>query len=131
LEILLKILFAKFRLWTLSRSKNYNVSIGNSKSKFIHLYLCTLRSIYIIKEFMHRLVDENLLHGFWWIKNKILWFAKNTWADAIAALENATEFIGNFREAEIFGFILLQFYFGGCDLIDLYYLKGTSIAQAM
>jgi phage-related protein len=44
---------------TLSRFKNYNVSIGNSKST-IHLYLRTLRSIYNKGILVHRLVDENL-----------------------------------------------------------------------
>jgi hypothetical protein len=45
LEILLKIPLQNLDYETLSRFKNYNVSIGNSKST-IHLYLRTLRSIY-------------------------------------------------------------------------------------
>jgi hypothetical protein len=47
---------------TLSRFKNYNVSIGNSKST-IHLYL---RTIYIYNKgiLVHRLVDEKPLLGF-------------------------------------------------------------------
>jgi hypothetical protein len=47
--------------------------------------------------------------------------------DAIAALENATEFIGNCK-AEIFGFFLLQFYLVAV-LIDLYYLKERQLRK--
>jgi hypothetical protein len=74
---------------TLSRFKNYNVSIGNSKST-IHLYLRTLRSIYNKGILVHRLVDEKPLQGFWWIKTRSLIRKKNTWTGMIAALENAT-----------------------------------------
>jgi hypothetical protein len=64
-----KYFFAKFRLWNFIQVKNYNVSIGNSKST-IHLYLRTLRSIYNKGILVHRLVDENLLQAFDGLKTR-------------------------------------------------------------
>jgi hypothetical protein len=57
---------------------------------------------------------KNLYTAFDGLKQGPLIRKKNTWTGMRLALENATEFIGT--EAEIFGFILLQFYFGGCGL---------------
>lgn len=114
---------------TLSRFKNYNVSIGNSKST-IHLYLRTLRSIYNKGILVHRLVDEKpfarLFDG---LKTRSFDSQKKYLdRDSIAALENTTIFIGTAKQKYL-DLFLLQFYFGGCDLIDLYYLKERQLRK--
>ena len=114
---------------TLLRFKNYNLSIGNSKST-VHLYLRTLRSIYNKGILVHRLVDEKpfarLFEG---LKTRS-YDSRKKYLDreAIFEMERTDLFIGTAKQKYL-DLFLLQFYFGGCDLIDLYYLKERQLRK--
>jgi hypothetical protein len=114
---------------TLLRFKNYNISIGNSKST-IHLYLRTLRTIYNKGIMMHRLVDEKpfarLFDG---LKTRS-YDSQKKYLDreAIYELETTKLFMGTAKQKYL-DLFLLQFYFGGCDLIDIYYLKERQLRK--
>lgn len=114
---------------TLLRFKNYNLSIGNSKST-VHLYLRTLRTIYNKGILVHRLVDEKpfarLFEG---LKTRS-YDSRKKYLDreAIFEMERTDLFIGTAKQKYL-DLFLLQFYFGGCDLIDLYYLKERQLRK--
>lgn len=105
----------------LLRFKNYQIGLGNSKAT-VHLYLRTLRSIYNKAALRYELPVKKPFDGV---------FAGLT----IKSFNNKKKYL-NKAEIEILekcnfanekqkylDLFLLQFYFGGCDLIDLYYLK--------
>ena len=108
----------------LSQFKNYNISIGNAKAT-IHLYLRTLRAIYNKGILKHKLADQKPFAGvFAGLKTKS-YDSKKKYLDreSLRQLENL-ELGARQKYVDLF---LLQFYFGGCDLIDLYYLKKRQI----
>jgi len=111
----------------LMRFKNYNVSIGNSKST-THLYLRTLRTIYNKGILMHKFADQKPFTGvFDGLKTRSYDSQKKYLdRDTLVKLENLDLKNEKQKYVDLF---LLQFYFGGCDLIDLYYLKKRQIRK--
>lgn len=112
---------------TLMRFRNYQLGIGNSKST-IHLYLRTLRAIYNKGILVHKLpnampfakVLDNLKQRSYDNKKKYLD------KDLVIKVENLDLQTAKQKYVDLF---LLQFYFGGCDLVDLYYLKTNQIKR--
>lgn len=111
----------------LMRFRNYHLGIGNQRST-VHLYLRTLRAIYNKCLLKYSIPDKKPFTGvFNGLKvksysNKKKYISK----EDVQLLE------GYFVAGESQKYIdlwLLQFYFGGCDLIDLYYLPKTSIRK--
>ncbi|SHG28616.1 tyrosine-type recombinase/integrase [Flavobacterium johnsoniae] len=111
----------------LMRFRNYQVGIGNSKNT-VHLYLRTLRAIYNKGILIHKIPDEKPFTGvFAQLKtksfsNKKKYLDQNT----ILLLESLDLKSEKQKYVDLF---LLQFYFGGCDLIDLYYLNKKQIRR--
>jgi hypothetical protein len=111
----------------LMRFRNYQLGIGNSKST-IHLYLRTLRAIYNKGILVHKLnntmpfakVLDNLKQRSYDNKKKYLD------KDLVIEVENLDLQTAKQKYIDLF---LLQFYFGGCDLVDLYYLKTNQIKR--
>jgi len=111
----------------LMRFRNYHTGIGNSKST-IHLYLRTLRAIYNKGILVHKLpnmmpfagVLDNLKQRSYDNKKKYLD------KDLIIKLEGLNLQTAKQKYIDLF---LLQFYFGGCDLVDLYYLKTAQLRR--
>lgn len=114
---------------TLIRFKNYNISIGNSKST-VHLYLRTLRSIYNKGIMIHRLVDEKPFSKVFEGLKTRSYDSQKKYLDreAIEVLESTVLFKTTAKQKYL-DLFLLQFYFGGCDLIDLYYLKERQLRK--
>lgn len=112
---------------TLIHFKNYNQSIGNSKST-IHLYLRTLRTIYNKGILIHKLSDQKpFARVFDGLKTKSFDSRKKYLdRESILKLENLYLLTAKQKYVDLF---LLQYYFGGCDLIDLYYLKERQIRK--
>lgn len=112
---------------TLMRFRNYQLGIGNSKST-IHLYLRTLRAIYNKGILVHKLsntmpfakVLDNLKPRSY--DNKKKYLDKNL----VIKVENLNLQSAKQKYIDLF---LLQFYFGGCDLVDLYYLRNKQIRR--
>jgi hypothetical protein len=111
----------------INRFKNYNVGIGNSKNT-VHQYLRTFRAIYNKGIMKYSLVDKKPFTGvFGGLKvksyqNKKKYLTK----DSVLLLEQ----LQLKTKAQLYVDIwLLQFYFGGCDLIDLYYLKSIMVRK--
>jgi len=112
---------------TLISFKNYNLSIGNSKST-IHLYLRTLRAIYNKGILMHRLSDQKPFNRvFDGLKTKS-YDSRKKYLDreSISKLEALNMLTAKQKYVDLF---LLQFYFGGCDLTDVYYLKERQVRK--
>ena len=112
---------------TLLAFKNYNLSIGNSKST-VHLYLRTLRSIYNKGILKHRFSNEMPFKGVFDQLKTRSFDSRKKYLDraAIVKLENLEL---NSEKQKYLDLFLLQFYFGGCDLIDLYYLKKRQLRK--
>jgi len=107
--------------------RNHNFSIYNSKST-IHLYLRTLRAIYNKGIRFHKLEDQKPFVGVF-DKLKVRSFdskKKYLNRDMLSKFEGLH--LGNEKQKYI-DLFLLQFYFGGCDLIDLYYLKKVQLRK--
>jgi hypothetical protein len=96
------------------------VSIGNSK------FILTLHRLFIIGILVHRLVDEKPFRAFDGLKQGPL--IQNTWTGMRLRPWNATEFIGTAKQKYLVYFYCSS-YFGGCDLIDLYYLKERQLRK--
>jgi hypothetical protein len=111
----------------LMRFRNYHLGIGNNKST-VHLYLRTLRAIYNKCLMKYELPDKKPFTGvFSGLKTKSFVSKKKYISkESIFLLENY--FVPGASQKYI-DLWLLQFYFGGCDLIDLYYLKKINIRK--
>lgn len=111
----------------LERFKNYNVSIGNSKAT-IHLYLRTLRAIYNKGILYHKFADQKPFTG---IFNglKVQSFNSRKKYITRAGVEIMEGIDYRISRQKCVDLWLLAFYFGGCDLIDLYYLKTRQIRK--
>jgi integrase len=111
----------------LTRFRNYQTGIGNSKST-VHLYLRTLRTIYNKGIAVHRLENKMPFAGVFdglkqrSFNNKKKYLDK----DLIRELEILNLQSAKQKYVDLF---LLQFYFGGCDLVDLYYLRNKQIRR--
>ena len=113
----------------LQHFKNYNLSIGNSKPT-ISMYLRTLRAVYNKGVLMHRLSDQKpFAKIFDGLKTRAYDSRKKHLdREAIFELETTLLFKDTVKQKYL-DLFLLQFYFGGCDLIDLYYLKDRQLRK--
>lgn len=111
----------------LMRFRNYQSGIGNSKNT-VHLYLRTLRAIYNKGVLLHKLPDNKPFTGvFSQLKTKSYSNKKKYLdRDTVLLLEGLNLKSEKQKYVDLF---LLQFYFGGCDLIDLYYLNKKQIRR--
>lgn len=111
----------------LTRFKNYQTGIGNSKST-VHLYLRTLRSIYNKGIAVHKLEDKTpFARVFDGLKQRSFDHKKKYLnKDLLWQLEHLDLQSAKQKYVDLF---LLQFYFGGCDLVDLYYLRNKQIRR--
>jgi len=111
----------------LTNFKNYQLGLGNSKST-INLYLRALRSIYNKGILMYRLPDPKPFAGLFAglkvraFSNRKRYLDKET----IFKLEQIEVPGAKQKYLDLF---LLQFYCGGCDLIDLYFLQKKQIRR--
>lgn len=114
---------------TLLYFKNYNLSIGNSKST-VNLYLRTLRAIYNKGILMHKLSDQKpFARIFEGLKTRSYDSRKKYLTrESVWRLEN-TDLFRDSAKQKYLDLFLLQFYFGGCDLIDVYYLKERQVRK--
>jgi hypothetical protein len=111
----------------LEQFKNYNLSIGNSKAT-INLYLRTLRAMYNKGILYHKFADQKPFTGLF-MELKVQSFnsrKKYLDRDTLRKMENLNLKSEKQKYVDLF---LLQFYFGGCDLIDLYYLKTRQLRK--
>jgi len=111
----------------LMQFKNYNIGIGNSKAT-VHLYLRTLRAIYNKGILKHRFADSKPFTGVFDGLKTRSYDSKKKYLDrdGLVKLENLDLKTAKQKYVDLF---LLQFYFGGCDLKDLYYLKKRQIRK--
>lgn len=112
---------------TIARFKTYNLSIGNSKST-INLYLRTIRAIYNKGILIHSLPDKKPFKTVFDGLRVKSYDSRKKYLDreGISKLEALNLSSAKQKYVDLF---LLQFYFGGCDLIDLYYLKERQIRK--
>jgi hypothetical protein len=111
----------------LIRFKNYQLGIGNSRNT-VHQYLRTFRSIYNKALLKNDLPDKKPFTGvFDGLKMKSYQNKKKyILREDIAILEG----VSVPTKAQLYlDLWLLQFYFGGCDLIDLYFLKKMMVRK--
>lgn len=112
---------------TLLRFKTYQQGLGNSKAT-VHQYLRTLRTIYNKGLLFYKLHDTKPFKGLFTgltVKshaNKKKYITKHS----IAQLERYSFNPGIQMHLDLF---LLQFYLGGTDLKDLYYLKKAQLRK--
>jgi len=111
----------------LERFKNYNLSVGNSKAT-IHLYLRTLRAIYNKGILYHKFADQKPFTGIFTGLKVQSFNSRKKYIDraGIEIMEGIDYKISRQKCVDLW---LLAFYFGGCDLIDLYYLKTRQIRK--
>jgi len=111
----------------LMQFKNYNQSIGNSNAT-IHLYLRTLRTIYNKGILIHKFADQKPFKGVFDNLKTRSYDSQKKYLDraTLQKLEGLDLKTAKQKYVDLF---LLQFYFGGCDLIDLYYLKKRQIRK--
>lgn len=115
------VLLADLDYNSLMRFRNYHVAVGNSKST-VNLYLRTIRTIYNKGILKHRLPDNKPFKGvFDGLKVKSYDNKKKYVTKEVFQLIENFDF-GNAKQKYI-DLFKLQFYFGGADLIDIYYLK--------
>jgi hypothetical protein len=109
----------------LIRYKNFRSGEGNSKST-VHFYLRTLRSIYNKGIWKYKFTDNKpfakVFEGL-----KIRSYDSKKKSIDRAALSKLELSTGNLAKQKYLDLFLLQFYFGGCDLVDVYYLMKTQI----
>jgi hypothetical protein len=105
----------------LQRFKNYQLGIGNAKPT-VHQYLRTLRAIYNKGIARYKLFDEKPFASVFSGLGTKSYSSKKKYIlrDHLVQLEQAEL---SLTHRKYIDFWLLAFYFGGCDLMDLYYLK--------
>ncbi|RZJ83786.1 MAG: hypothetical protein EOO20_22180 [Chryseobacterium sp.] len=111
----------------LVRFRNYQTGLGNKKNT-VHLYLRTIRAIYNKALLFYKLPDSKPFKGvFSNLKTKSYANKKKYLTkQSIAVLEGLKVKTHQKKYLDMF---LLQFYLGGCDLIDLYFLKKKQIRK--
>lgn len=119
--------FDEIDFQALERFKNYQLSIGNSKAT-INLYLRTLRAIYNKGLLVYRIPDSKPFNGIFAKLKTKSYASKKKYLDkdAILILETVALTPAKRRTADLW---LLQFYFGGCDLIDIYFLYAKQVRR--
>lgn len=120
-------LISEFNYELLMRFRNYHLGIGNKKTT-VHLYLRTLRTIYNKCLLKYGIPDKKPFSGVFdnlkvkSYSNKKKYITK----EAVALLES---YVVPGESQKYIYLWLLQFYFGGCDLIDLYYMKRMQVRK--
>ena len=111
----------------LVRFKKYQIGIWNSKNT-VHQYLRTFRAVYNKGLLKYGLPDKKPFNGVFdglkvkSYQNKKKYITKQD----IAIIESVK---WSLKEQRYIDLWLLQFYFGGCDLIDLYFMPKSSIRK--
>ena len=111
----------------LMRFRNYQLGIGNSKST-VHLYLRTIRAMYNKAVLLYKLHDAKPFEGVFTSLKQKSFSSKKKYLDRemlqkLEALDLKSE------KQKYVDLFLLQFYFGGCDLIDIYYLNKKQLRR--
>lgn len=106
---------------TLMRFRNHQTGIGNSKST-VNLYLRTLRAVYNKGISFHKLSNERPFVGIFKGLNVKSYNSRKKYLSE-ASVQLLEQYDGGNEKQKYVDLFLLQFYFGGCDLIDVYYLK--------
>jgi hypothetical protein len=111
----------------LLRFKNYQLGLGNSKST-VHQYLRTVRAIYNKGVLFHRLPDSKPFVGlFTGLATKSYASKKkHLTGDAVRVLEGLALPAWRQKYLDMF---LLQFYLGGADLKDVYFLTKKQVRK--
>lgn len=111
----------------LEKFRMHNKTLGNSDHT-VHLYLRTLRALYNRAVKKYGLPDKEPFKGMFDGLRIKSYEAKKKYLDkeTVALLEGLRLGVMHGRARDFF---LLQFYFGGADLIDLYYLKKTQLRK--
>lgn len=112
---------------TLMRFRNYHTGIGNSKST-VHLYLRTLRSIYNKGVLVYRIENKKPFAGVFDSLKQRAFNNKKKYLDKDLVYKMERLDLNSEKQKYV-DLFLLQFYFGGCDLVDLYFLKKTQIRK--
>jgi hypothetical protein len=111
----------------IERFKQHHRLKGNSRAT-IHNYLRTLRAIYNKGVQRYNLPNKKPFEGaFDGLKVRARDARKKYLTDA--ELQKLEHYAGGGRREMFVKLFLLQFYFGGCDLIDLYYLKREQLRR--
>lgn len=109
----------------LMRFRNYKIGTGCSKAT-VNLYLRTLRSVYNKALLLYKMPDHKPFVGvFKGLAVKSYNSKKKYLSDG--DLVKLEAYFSESEKQKYVDLFLLQFYFGGCDLIDLYYLKKRQI----
>jgi hypothetical protein len=111
----------------LMRFRNYQLGIGNSKAT-VHLYLRTVRSMYNKGVLLYKLHDAKPFEGVFANLKQKSFSSKKKYLDRemlqkLEALDLKSE------KQKYVDLFLLQFYFAGCDLIDIYYLNKKQVRR--
>lgn len=109
----------------LMRFRNYKIGNGCSKAT-VGLYLRTIRAVYNKALLLYKLSDHKPFVGvFKGLAVKSYNSKKKYISDC--DLLKLERYFSDSEKQKYVDLFLLQFYFGGCDLIDLYYLKKKQI----
>jgi hypothetical protein len=111
----------------LMRFRNYQLGIGNSRST-VHLYLRTIRAMYNKALLLYKLHDAKPFEGVFTSLKQKSFSSKKKYLDRemFQKLESLDLKSEKQKYVDLF---LLQFYFGGCDLIDIYYLDKKQVRR--
>lgn len=111
----------------LMRFRNYKIGMGCSKST-VNLYLRTVRSVYNKSILLYNLPDNKPFVGVFKGLAVKSYHSRKKYLndDDIVKLEMYASQSEKQKYVDLF---LLQFYFGGCDLVDLYYLKKNQLRK--
>lgn len=111
----------------LLRFKNYQLGIGNSKST-VHNYLRTIRAVWKKAAVRYKVPASNPFEGVFAGLTVKSYASKKKYIDreAVRQLETAPVAAHEQKYVDLW---LLQFYFGGADLIDLYNLYQRSLRK--
>ena len=111
----------------LNRFKSYQLGLGNSKAT-VHQYLRTIRAIYHKGISKYKLFDEKPFVGVFSGLSTKSYSSKKKYIlrDDIVNVERLVLSTADQKYIDLW---LLCFYFGGCDLIDLYYLKKNNFKR--
>lgn len=111
----------------LMRFRNYKTGMGCSKPT-VNLYLRTVRSVYNKAILLHKLDDRKPFAGVFKGLSVKSYNSKKKYLndDDLLKLE---QYFSKSEKQKYVDLFLLQFYFGGCDLVDLYYLRKSQLRK--
>lgn len=111
----------------LMRFRNYQLGIGNSRTT-VHLYLRTIRAMYNKAILLYKLHDAKPFEGVFTSLKQKSFSSKKKYLDREMLQKLETLDLKSEKQKYV-DLFLLQFYFGGCDLIDIYYLSKKQIRR--